>query len=220
MNQGTIIWKAIKTALSMSSLSCNPRQVQQYYDKRASTYNEDVAGRQYCGPEYIVSYFTSLQKKNKVKVDLDIRILDAGCGTGLVGIALYQKGYRNIDGFDLSQKMIEKAKATGVYRSLKGGIDITQKSEAYKDGQYDATICCGVFVIGLVPPSSLEELIRVTKSGGLIVMSTRKSYYDNTTFQTVCNLLQKEGAIKLIDCAMDCPYLAEEDAHYWAFAVC
>ncbi|MDQ6961632.1 MAG: hypothetical protein Q9M28_03755 [Mariprofundaceae bacterium] len=41
-----------------------------------------------------------------------------------------------------------------------------------KNNQYDVTISCGVFTGGHVPPTSLEELIRVTKQEGLIILST------------------------------------------------
>jgi len=49
---------------------------------------------------------------------VDGEILDAGCGTGLVGVALAERGARSIDGVDLSPGMIAKAKETGVYRRL------------------------------------------------------------------------------------------------------
>ncbi len=60
-------------------------------------------------------------------IDRENKILDAGCGTGLVGIALKQKGYESVDGFDLSEEMIKVAAATGVYKSLNSGIDMTKK---------------------------------------------------------------------------------------------
>ncbi|WP_200817758.1 hypothetical protein, partial [Calothrix rhizosoleniae] len=78
----------------------------------------------------------------------------------------------------------------------------------------------GVFTSGHVPPTALEELIRITNPGGLLLFSTRKSYYDNSDFSTVCNRLQEEGKVKLIHSVIDGPYIAEEGAHYWAFEVC
>ncbi len=49
--------------------------------------------------------------------DLNARILDAGCGTGLVGEDLHQKGYHNLEGFDYSVQMLEKPKTK---RSIAG----------------------------------------------------------------------------------------------------
>lgn len=177
----------------------------------------------YIGPEYIVNYFENLEQDSEEKSvdssDRNIKIIDAGCGTGLVGTVLKQKGYQNVDGFDLSSGMVEKAKSTSSYKSLNSGIDITEKNEAYDDNQYDATICCGVFTTGHVPPTALYELIRITKPSGFVVVSTRKSYYEKTNFQQVCDRLQQENQVQLISCQKNGPYLAEEGAHYWAFQV-
>lgn len=217
--QTTESFDAIKEA---HNLSGDSGKIGEYYDKWSGAYDRDVSNEAYAGPEYIVNYFASL-KSDKATVDSgdrNLEILDAGCGTGLVGIFLKQKGYRQVDGFDLSEKMVEKAQATDAYRTLNGGIDMTQKNEVYKDNQYDAILCCGVFTLGHVPPDSLSELIRIAKPGGLIVVSTRKSYYDSTDFQAVCDRFVAEGKIKRVSNQMDGPYIAEEGAHYWAFAVC
>lgn len=212
-------FNAIKEA---HQLSCEPEKLEQYYDKWSSEYDSDVSDENYSGPEYVANYLAEVLQ-NKLNIDpkknTKIEILDAGCGTGLVGIALKDKGFQNIDGFDLSHQMIEIAKQSEKYRSLIGGCDMTSRIEAYEDNQYPVTVCCGVFTLGHVPPTALEELIRITKQGGLLLVSTRKSYYDSTDFQIVCDRLQEEGKFSLIDSVMDGPYIAEEGAHYWAFVI-
>lgn len=210
---------AIKEA---HQLNCEPEKLEEYYDKWSSEYDSDVSHENYSGPEYVAKYLAEVLQ-NKLNIDpennTDIEILDAGCGTGLVGIALKDKGFQNVDGFDLSHKMVEIANESDVYRTLIGGCDLTTRMEAYEDNQYLVTVSCGVFTLGHVPPIALEELIRITKQGGLLLVSTRKSYYDSSDFQTVCDRLQKEGKFSLIDSVMDSPYIAEEQAHYWAFVI-
>ena len=212
---------AIKEA---HTLSGNPQKIQEYYDKWAVAYNHDVSNEEYAGPKYIVNFLAEVKSDNGLKTidasDRNIEVLDAGCGTGLVGIVLKKKGYQKVDGFDLSEGMVEKAQGTGAYNVLESGIDLTKKNEVYEDNQYDATVCCGVFTLGHVPPTALSELIRITKPGGWVVVSTRKSYYDSTNFQEVCDRYQQEGKVKLVSHVKDSPYIAEEGAHYWAFAVC
>lgn len=211
---------AIKDA---HKLSGDSSQIKQYYDQWSINYDQDVANEEYCGPGYIVAYFDMLPKNDGTFLNLrnpSIEILDSGCGTGLVGQALNRKGYQNVDGFDISHSMVEKADATQVYRTLSGGCDMTQRIEKYNDNHYDAAISCGVFTTGHVPPTALEEMIRVTKPGGLVVVSTRKSYYDSTNFQEVCDRLQSESKVTLVSSIIDGPYIAEEGAHYWAFRVC
>ena len=46
------------------------------------------------------------------------KVLDLGCGTGLVGNALAKRGFKNIVGFDISPKMLEQAKQKAVYARL------------------------------------------------------------------------------------------------------
>jgi len=212
---------AIKEALTLSG---DPERIQEYYDKWAVAYNRDVSNEKYAGPEYIVNFLASLKGDDELKVidasNRNIQILDAGCGTGLVGIILKQKGYQYIDGCDLSEGMVEKARSTGAYDILESGINLTKRNEAYEDNQYNVTVCCGVFTLGHVPPTAMSELIRITKPGGWVVASTRKSYYDNTNFQEVCDTYQQEGKVKLVKHIKDGPYIAEARAHYWAFVVC
>ena len=46
----------------------------------------------------------------------DIKILDAGAGTGIIGEMLVQQGYRNIDTLDISEEMLNLVKQRNVYR--------------------------------------------------------------------------------------------------------
>jgi predicted TPR repeat methyltransferase len=41
--------------------------------------------------------------------------LDLGCGTGLVGKALWEAGFRNITGVDISESMMERARQSNYY---------------------------------------------------------------------------------------------------------
>src|SRR5690625_7058731 len=66
-------------------------------------------------------------------------VLDAGCGTGLVGQALAGYGFEAVDGLDLSTAMLDIVRDKGVYRDL-DKADMTQALPA-KDNSYDAVIC-------------------------------------------------------------------------------
>ena len=48
----------------------------------------------------------------------DIKILDAGAGTGIIGEMLVQQGYRNIDTLDISEEMLNLVKQRNVYRPI------------------------------------------------------------------------------------------------------
>jgi ubiquinone/menaquinone biosynthesis C-methylase UbiE len=53
--------------------------------------------------EMTESLFPDVQTRENLK------ICDMGCGTGLVGEEMYNKGFRNIIGIDLSQGMLTEA---------------------------------------------------------------------------------------------------------------
>ena len=89
---------------------------------------------------------------------------------------------------------------------------------SFEDGQYDAVISCGVFTIGHVPPTALKELVRITRKGGMVVVSTRMSYYESTDFQSVCDSLEEKGRFSIVNHIIDA-YISEENAHYWAFNI-
>ena len=212
-------WDAVKQA---HTLNGDASRLKAYYQEWAERYDDDVRNEQYSAPAYIADLLKRLPINDDTMVDPEnpeISILDAGCGTGLVGKELAHRGYRRIDGFDISSEMADKAKETGAYRSLRGNVDLTQRMQDYPDDQYDVTVSCGVFTLGHVPPQSLLELVRVTKKNGLIVVSTRNSYCERSNFESFCQELEEEEKIKRVHHVSDGPYIEEEGAQYWIFAV-
>ena len=72
------------------------KQVLEYYKKwtKKSLYNQNMIDWKYIAPNESVYLF------KKYVLDKKIKILDAGCGTGLVGLELKKAGFQNITGFD------------------------------------------------------------------------------------------------------------------------
>jgi predicted TPR repeat methyltransferase len=70
-------------------------------------------------------------------------VLDLGCGTGLMAVELAAEG-RFIDGVDLSTRMLDGARAKGVYRSLYAAevLEFLRAAQA----QWDLIVAADVFV--------------------------------------------------------------------------
>ena len=118
------------------------------------------------------------------------KILDAGCGTGLVGDVLYKKNYKNIVGVDFSQEMLNRALKKNVYQSL-NLCDLTQKLD-FEDNSFDAIVCAGTFTCGHVGPKALYEMVRITKNGGYISFTVRKQEWEASPYEKIIKAL--EGA--------------------------
>ena len=107
-------------------------------------------------------------------------MIDIGCGTGLVGEQLKALGFKNFDGIDISEKMLEFAKTRG-YRKLQLG-SLTKKLPI-NDSVYDVTFCVGVFTHGHVKSDRVSELIRITKRGGLICFTVNEGVFEEYGFK-------------------------------------
>jgi len=98
-------------------------------------------------------------------------ILDAGCGTGLQSESLALAGYQPITGVDLSEGMLSVAAKKGIYSELRQ-MTLGKRLD-FADAAFANTYSVGAITPGHAPANSFDELIRVTRVGGLIVFSLR-----------------------------------------------
>jgi len=201
------------------ALAGNPVGLKRYYRQWSDSYEMDLDRQNYCGPSIVAELAGAVQAANFGRERTATKVLDAGCGTGLVGIQLHHLGFHLIDGFDLSEAMAEMARQTGVYRNVESEVDLNRPITVYPSASYDITVCCGVFTLGHVQPVGLRELVRVTRPRGFVVASTCKSYTKATSFEHEMLSLKKAGVLRLVLCLKDSRFLDQEDAHYWVLRV-
>lgn len=209
---------AVEDALNLDS---DPDTIKAYYADWAESYDEDLEGY-YTAPRMMVGLlqeYLSTSPPELPSNKSELRIMDAGCGTGLVGDVLYKSGFRNIDGTDISEEMVDKARELGVYRFLEGDVDINEPPRAEWVGAYHAVLCCGVFTLGHVPPEALHHLVDMTSPGGIVIVSTRTAYYDETDYQRVSDELVASNRAGLVKELRDAPYTKDGNAHYWIYKV-
>ena len=125
------------------------------------------------------------------------KILDAGCGTGLVGNILYNKSYKNIVGVDFSQEMLDRAFKKNIYQSL-NLCDLTQKLD-FKNNSFDAIVCAGTFTCGHVGPEALFEMVRITKKEGYISFTVRKQEWEASPYEKIIKDLENSMLWKKIE---------------------
>jgi len=132
------------------------------YNNMAENYEEIVRGWGYNMPEVVTDKISELiQTPSKVKM------LDLGCGDGLVGEALQARGFSDITGMDISAKMLEVAKAKNIYGALHE-VDLMTTLPAESD-LFDVLSCVGTTTY--LKPSVFDEWLRVVKPDGLLVFT-------------------------------------------------
>jgi MFS family permease len=136
------------------------------YDHIASAYDEElVDGMGWRAPDIVAGVVRRL-------LPPDTRILDAGAGTGLLGVALAEAGFSRLDALDLSPGMLAEAARRGVYGELREAR-LGDELE-WTNAAYDAVVAAGVFTVGHAPAASLDELVRITRRGGHVIFTLRE----------------------------------------------
>ena len=159
-------------------------ETRDYYETWAADYETDTVGQGIRIP-YLASAFLARYAAPDAGP-----VLDAACGTGVVGDALALLGYGPLTGVDLSPAMLAHAEARGIYAALTEG-DLT--ALPFADADFANTACVGAFGPGHAPPESLAELVRVTAPGGYVVFNLRADTFEEQGFPAAITALADAG---------------------------
>jgi predicted TPR repeat methyltransferase len=197
------------------ALSGDVGRLDDFYREWADSYDMDVFGQGYQGPAFIAALAADVAAAAMEAAPSGLTVLDVGCGTGLVGVELARAGFTRIDGVDLSHSMVTRARGTGSYRHLVGGVDLNRPVDCLQPGTYDIAVCCGVFTVGHVGPHALANLAGTVRRGGMLVISTRPSYLRDSRFTEHLNGSVRSGRLTLLATVQNGPYIDDEGATYW-----
>ena len=100
------------------------------------------------------------------------RVLDVGCGTGVVAITATRRGAK-VSAIDLTPQLVERARENA--RVSKLAIDF-HEADAEKlpfgDGEFDVVVSQFAHMFAPRPEVAVSEMLRVLKPGGTIAFST------------------------------------------------
>ena len=134
----------------------------------------------------------------KVKMDSHKKILDVGCGVGLIAKEVYDLFGCEVHGVDVNEKLVEKAKK----RFPEGHLVVSDAIKMpFEDNTFDCTMCHFLLMWVKVPGKVIEEMIRVTKPGGFILCASEPDYGgkidypdDYNAVAATVRAIQHEGA--------------------------
>jgi predicted TPR repeat methyltransferase len=161
------------------------------YSDWAESYDAELGDNEYVAPQRAAADFARHVPDRKA------RILDVGCGTGLVGRFLAEQGFSAIDGLDISAAMLDRAGKRGVYGKLMEA-DLTASLDI-ADNTYDALISVGTFTHNHVGPQGLDEVLRVVKPGGIAAITVNGGAYVEDGYRAKFDRLVADGVCAIVD---------------------
>ena len=148
-----------------------PEEVAALYDRWADSYDAEMAEAGYRHPTICLALVARHLPRGAAP------LLDAGAGTGLIGEWLGIIGYGHVEALDISEGMLARAAAKGAYKALHrlalGG------PLPFGDGHFAGIVSAGVFTSGHVGAEGLDELIRICRPGGAIVLTVKNTLWEN-----------------------------------------
>ncbi|XP_054250551.1 methyltransferase-like protein 27 [Indicator indicator] len=188
---------------AVHSVSALPERLR-LYDGWADSYEQDVAALEYRAPHLAAASLAFAFPMPPAEA----RLLDVACGTGLVARELHRRGFRCLHGVDGSAGMLERARSTGLYRQLWRCV-LGREALPVPAEHYDAVTLVGALGEGQVPSTVAPELLRVTKPGGFVCLTTRSNPSNlkyKAELEVALERLEKQGAWQKV--------LAQE-VEYW-----
>ncbi len=159
--------------------SRSSEEVEARYDSWARSYDAHMAA-DYRSPERAAAQLLRHVPDRRAKV------LDVGCGTGLVGQALTRSGYTEIHGIDLSKGMLEIAAQKQCYASLSQydlvadrGVEGGSFTKLFTDlfpELFPVISCVGCMTFGHAPGYTLARLYRWLAPGGILQLTVRRDF--------------------------------------------
>ena len=148
--------------------------------------------------------------------DKSVKIIDIGCGTGLVGKNLKAEGFLYFDGIDISEDMLSIAKSRGYTNLFLGSLN--KKLPVLTDS-YDCAMCIGVFTHGHVSSDRFNELCRIIKPGGYVCFTVNEGVFDKYGFKEMITEFEANNRWNVISLFKDDYMTLENVKGYYCLVI-
>ena len=168
----------------------DPEETLKLYADWAETYDQTmIDGLAYRSPRRIAALAAVSEPCR------DARVLDVGCGTGLLADCLREEGFSRIDGLDYSAPMLAVAKREGrIDEAFLRDLNAPLVMEA---GRYDMLASTGTFTHGHVGAGCLPGLLALLVPEGRLICTVHRDVWDEGGFGTGLEALTAGGVAVL-----------------------
>jgi len=143
------------------------------YSDWANNYDVDLCPGRYNGPEIAGD---AMAEHYATDLRSSVKILDVAAGTGRVGYELHNRGFRLIDALEPSAGMLKVLTGRNIYQDKFETPIGYNAVEGIAPNTYDALVIAGGMGEGHIPVQAVEEMIRVVRPGGIVIIVMREEY--------------------------------------------
>ena len=188
---------------SLRKGSTDAKAVQEYYDAWSETYDATLNDWDYRAPQDACDLIEARLPDNA-------RILDVGCGTGLMGAALQERGTFKVDGVDISARSLSVALKRGCYDRLVQH-DLQRLPLPFGDDMFDAAVSVGVLTYVEHAEALMRDLCRTVRPRGIVAFTQRDDLWDARDFSGMLSRLENDGLWHVDTVTEPRDYLPEND---------
>lgn len=190
---------ADRALTSLRAGSTDAKAVEEYYDDWADAYDATLHQWRYRAPEDAAGLLAPHLADGA-------RVLDVGCGTGLLGAALRSHVAVRLEGIDISAASLEQARRRGLYDRLLRH-DLTQHPLPVPDGAVDAAACVGVLTYIADAEALLCDICSAVRADGVVAFTQRTDLWDDRNFDALITRLEARGFWQRLHLSPPMPYL-------------
>ena len=142
-------------------------------------YNEWARVVNFTEPQHIIDQCTKSTEEGGMGVSRDAICMDIGSGTGIIGQAMQNAGFTNLEALDVSTNFLDAVRERGFYKEhhnffLGKGVD---QFPADLKNRFDVITASGVWMPGHMPNVALDDVHAALKMGGILVTAMRNTMW-------------------------------------------
>ena len=190
----------------------DPDETLKLYADWSETYDQTMLdGLAYRSPQQIAKLAAVTEPRR------DVRVLDIGCGTGLLANSLRAEGFNRVDGLDYSAPMLAVAQREGrideaFLRDLNKGLQMGTKC-------YDLLVSTGTFTHGHVGAGCLPELLALLVHGGHLICTVHRDVWDEGGFEIGLQALTEAKVAEVCSREADRLFADDDEPTGWYLVV-